>query len=293
MVMHWINVPPVFIIGCYRSGTSLLRLMLSAHQHIWISCEGAYIYHIRSKLTANDDLSNSKNLEALHRAILPFLEEEKWLTLPTFEELLEWVKQYGTHTRSLIIFYNTWDARALGKQKLLWWGDNANYHVHNVPYFSSLFPDSKYIFMIRDPRDIHTSIKFNYKERYPLDDIMNVWERALLDGLLAEQFLGRHRVKQVRYESLVTDPKNQLKEICTFLGVVFEEEMLAYYKSEAAKALSRINHHSNVVKAVFANSVGKYREMLTEEEIYKINKRLTLPMRCLGYLSADEYNELI
>src|SRR5512143_2987395 len=53
----WINVPPVFIVGCARSGTTLLRLMLSAHPRISISSEGAYIYHLRSKLSTYGDLS--------------------------------------------------------------------------------------------------------------------------------------------------------------------------------------------------------------------------------------------
>src|SRR4030095_14872068 len=42
----WIDVPPVFIVGSARSGTTLLRLMLSAHPNISIASEGAYIYRL-------------------------------------------------------------------------------------------------------------------------------------------------------------------------------------------------------------------------------------------------------
>jgi Sulfotransferase family len=86
--MDWINVPPVFIVGCYRSGTSLLRLMLSAHPCISISSEGAYIDYVDSKLSSYGDLSDPKNLEALHRDISPFLKEERWLSVPPFEIFL-------------------------------------------------------------------------------------------------------------------------------------------------------------------------------------------------------------
>jgi hypothetical protein len=126
------------------------------------------------------------------------------------------VGQFGASLRSILIFYGTWEAKILGKKELVWWGDNAAYHVHNIPFFSSLFPGSKWIVMIRDPKDIYTSIKFNYKERYPLDNVINSWEKAILNGLLAESFLGRSRVAQLRYETLVTDPRGQLKEICMF-----------------------------------------------------------------------------
>ena len=265
--------------------------MLSAHPSISISSEGAYIYHVRSKLYSYGDLSDSTNLEALHRDILPFLHDEKWLSPPAFEELLGWARKYGTGLRSIMTFYGTWEAQVVGKKELIWWGDNAPYHVHSVPYFHSLFPECKFILMIRDPRDVYTSIKFNYKDPYPLSDVMGLWEKALLDGLLAELFLGCSRVKKVRYEDLVTRPTSQLREICEFLGVEYKEEMLSYYQSDPARALSQIKHHANVVEPVFPSSVGKYHQMLTKEEIHLINQRLSSPLKCLGYLSEDESKE--
>jgi hypothetical protein len=75
------------------------------------------------------------------------------------------------------------------------------------------------------------------------------------------------------------------------LGVEYEEEMLSYYQSEAAKALSYIKQHSNVVKPIFTSSAGKYHKMVSREEIWKIHKRLSSPMTCLGYLTQSEYEE--
>jgi hypothetical protein len=289
--MDWIKVPPVFIVGCYRSGTSLLRLMLSGHQRISISAEGAYIYRIGRNLSSYGDLSTSNHLQALHQDISPFLEDERWLTVPPFSELVDWVTRFGTSWRSILTFYGTSDARVQGKEELSWWGDNAPYHVHEIPYFDSLFPESKFILMIRDPRDVYTSIKYNFKENYPLDDVTALWEKALSDGLLAQSVLGRSRLVQVRYERLVTEPREQLEEICGFLGVDFEQQMLAYHESNVAQALSLTGHHRDVVKPVFSTSVGKHLEKLSREEISRIHQRLRLPMRCLGYLSQSEYEE--
>lgn len=287
------DVPPVFIVGCYRSGTSLLRLMLSAHSRISISSEGAYIYHVLPKLASYGDLTESENLEVLYRDALPLLRDEQWVSEPPFDELLSWVRQYGAGWPSIMRFYGTWEGRVIGKRELVWWGDNAPYHVHNIPYFASLFPESRFILMIRDPRDVYTSIKVNYKERYPLPDVISVWERALLDGLLAKSVVGAARMAEVRYEALVTRPRRQLEEICSFLGVQYEEHMLNYYESEAARALSRIPHHRNVVMPVSRGSVGSYRSALTEEEITEINRRVASPARCLGYVSEAEYQQIL
>jgi hypothetical protein len=68
--------------------------------------------------------------------------------------------------------------------------------------------------------------------------------------------------------------------------------MLEFHELEAAKNLSRVAHHRNVVKPVFTHSVGKYRQILTREEIAAIEQRLCTPMRYFGYISYEEYDQI-
>jgi len=286
---EWIDVPPVFVVGPPRSGTTLMRLMLTAHPNISIASEGAYIYRLRSNLAAYGDLSEQKSLEAMYRDLLPSLEAEKFLAPPSFEQLLDWVGQFGTHPRSIITFYGTWEARILGKSELCWWGDNAPYHIYHVPFFEAMFPDCKFIVMIRDPRDACASIKSTWQD---LNSALEHWETSLMDGLLAGWHLGSARVKHVRYEDLVTAPDEQLQDVCEFLGVGYSEDMLSYYRSDAARATAQLGHHKNVLKPVFASSIGRHRQILNQEEIEAIERRLYSPMRCLGYISYEKYDEL-
>src|SRR6266446_5714492 len=283
----WMSVPPVFIVGCPRSGTTLLRLMLTAHPSIFISSEGAHIYTLWRGLSSYGDLSEPTNLDALHRDILPILKAVTFISPPAPEDLLDWVKQFGAGLRSLITFYGTWEARALGKKELTWWGDNAPYHVYNIPFFSSLFPDSKYLFILRDPRDACASAKTAWP--WLFEWAVGHWENSLRDGLSAGVDLGPSRFKTVRYESLVTAPGQQLRDICNFLGVEYTEAMLTYYQSDAARAVSEQGHHKNLLRPVFAGSIGNYRQVLTQKEIDEIEDRLFTPMRHLGYLSYEEY----
>jgi sulfotransferase family protein len=286
----WVDIPPVFIVGCARSGTTLLRLMLSAHSRISISSEGAYIYRLRSRLASYGDVSDPHHLKALHQDLLPLLEAEKFLSVPSFDQLLDWVEQFGPDVRSIITFYGTWQARIEGKERLAWWGDNAPDHVYHIPFFNHLFPASKVIFMIRDPRDTYASSKAALG--YDLHRAVGQWEKALLDGALAESYLGPARVRQLKYEDLVTAPRARLQALCAFLGVEYEEAMLNYHHSDAAKAVARLNHHKNLLSPVFATSVRRYRQFLTQEEIAAVQDRLYSPMTCLGYLSYEEYDEI-
>jgi|SRR5438477_2586459 len=286
----WIDVPPVFIVGCPRSGTTLLRLMLSAHSRISISPEGAYIYRLRSTLLSYRDLSDPRHLEALYKELLPLLETEKFLSSPSFDQLLGWVQQFGADLPSIITFYGTWEARAGGKERLAWWGDNAPYHVYHVPFFNHLFPSSKFIFMIRDPRDAFASSKVALG--YDVHTAVGAWEKSLLDGALAESYLGPTRVRQLKYEDLVTAPRERLEDLCAFLSVEYEEAMFSYHHSDAAKAVAQLDHHKNLLRPIFTSSVGRYRQALTREEIATIHRRLYSPMTYLGYLSYEDYEEI-
>jgi hypothetical protein len=286
----WINVPPVFIVGSARSGTTLLRLMLSAHSRIFISSEGAYIYRLRSMLASYGDLSHLRHLKALHGDVLRLLETEKFLQPPGFGQLLSWVEQFGADLGSIITFYGTWEARAAGKARLAWWGDNAPYHVYHVPFFNYLFPRSKLILMVRDPRDVYASSQAAFD--YDLHTAVGVWEKSLLDGVLAESSLGPKRARQLKYEDLVMAPRARLQDLCDFLGVEYEEAMLSYHHSDAAKGVGQLDHHKNLLRPVFTTSVGRYRQLLTREEIATIHRRLYSPMTWLGYLSYEEYDEI-
>ena len=213
-----------------------------------------------------------------------------FLSPPAFEHLLDWVRHWGANERSIITFYGTWEARVLGKQELLWWGDNAPYHVYNYPYFDRLFPNSKFILLIRDPRDVYASGKVSFE--WGLESVYWRWELALLNGLLAETQFGSTRVKRVMYERLVTVPQEQLQEICSFLGIDYTEEMLRFYESDAAKSIAQLGHHTNLLKPAFTSAIGKFRQVLTKEEIAAIEDRLNTPMESLGYLTHEEWERI-
>jgi Sulfotransferase family len=288
---HWTEISPVFIVGQGRSGTTLLRMMLSAHPKIFISSEGAYICPLRAHFSTYGELRDPRNLETLHADLLPWLEAVSFLNPPDVQDLIDWVDRFGCEERSLITFYGTWEARTLGKDGLAWWGDNEPSHVFNIPHFKELFPNSRFIVMVRDPRDVYASFKTAWPTNHTGETLAMLWERSLLDGLLAALRLGSGVVEKVRYEDLVMNPDAQLRQVCRFLDVEYTDAMMNFHESKAATNLSQVEHHRNLVQPVFRSSIGRYRHILDEAEIAAVTNRLYLPMACLGYLSEAEYQE--
>jgi hypothetical protein len=68
---NWIDVPPVFIVGHGRSGTTLLRMMLTAHPNLFISSEEAYVCPLRCTISSCGDLRDIKNLDKFRIDLLP------------------------------------------------------------------------------------------------------------------------------------------------------------------------------------------------------------------------------
>jgi hypothetical protein len=83
-----------------------------------------------------------------------------------------------------------------------------------------------------------------------------------------------------------------LRTVCEFLDVEYTDTMLNFHELEPAKNLSRVEHHRNVARPLFRSSVGRYRHVLTQQEITAIHRQLYSPMTCLGYLSYEDYEEI-
>ncbi|MGQ9654423.1 MAG: sulfotransferase family protein [Thermodesulfobacteriota bacterium] len=283
----------VFIVGCYRSGTSLMRLILSSNPQIYVSQETNYIDRIWVRLPSYQDPSGGCDLVKLHRDVVAFLEGERWDPLPQFSELLEWVKTNGADYPSIVSFYATWGARREGREELVYWGDNTPRYVHCLSLLKSLFPCAMFIHMVRDPRDVVASaLRLPLGGKTPLG-IGYDWERAIVSGLSAEVKWGPNQVKRVTYESLVKEPTRTVEEICAFLGVKSSEKMFDFHETEAARHLSKLKHHTRVAEPIFTSSLGRYRKDLSRKTISAIEGYLCEPMRLLGYLEDEQYTRAL
>jgi hypothetical protein len=103
------------------------------------------------------------------------------------------------------------------------------------------FPDAKVINMVRDQRDVLLSQKNKWKRRFlgasaiPLSEAIRsyinyhplltakVWNSSLEHSA---KFIGNSRVKVIKFEDLLVDSEIVIKELCKFMQIDFQEEML-------------------------------------------------------------------
>jgi len=101
-------------------------------------------------------------------------------------------------------------------------------NLMNAGNLRKIAPGCQFIFLLRDYRDVLASQKRrNQKDLYTY---VHEWIEA------AHRLLDEHRkpdVLVIRYENFVEDPEAELKRICNFIDLRFEEGMLNYHEHAA------------------------------------------------------------
>jgi hypothetical protein len=243
--------PPthIFIVGSFRSGTTLLRTTLNRSSEITITGETHFLGHLftqgyRNKFNQIGDLSTDKGI----RKIVDYLYSDqctkrnhwKWIEKNIDQEdFLQKLLKSERTDRALfdLVMIFTANGKAIR-------GEKTPAHIYYVPTLMSWFPEAKVIHTIRDPRAIFVSEnqkvlnkenltpRYRFLRRIPLALKIYVILQVLVSWLWIAHLHQRYqheypdRYYLSRYEDLVSDPKKHLRNICDFLGVDFTEEML-------------------------------------------------------------------
>ena len=215
--------PPVFVVGCGRSGTTLLRLMLDAHPDLAIPPESHFLSrfghnlgrygtagHVDAERLASD-IVRTKTFQAWGVPGAEVMPRVHALAAPTFAGVVDAV--YMAYA----------DAHGAAR-----WGDKTPRYVLDIPLFDRLFPGSRFVHIIRDGRDVAMSLR---TVRFGPNEPMSAaafWERRVRAGRRDGDALGTARYHEVRYEQLVEDPERELRTICSFLELSWNPAMLDY-----------------------------------------------------------------
>jgi hypothetical protein len=284
----------IFIVGCDRTGTTLLVNILNNHSEICISNQTHFMGHLarpgfRQKMREFGDLSNDDNVRQLVEFIYdqPFAGGHYWRWLHEHVDphtLLRRVLDSDRSERAL--FSILMQARAGGESIL---GEKTPDHIKYVPTLLEWFPDARIIHTFRDPRAVfvsefrfrwgHTQTSFPYKQlrlSKPLFSLFVLFHMSL-EWFLAANYHLKYKEQYpdnyylLKFEDLVGDPENQIRLLCNFLEVEFEREMLEQkvintgFKSRRGKAgfdeqaIDRWQDHiTPLSRAWFSLWAGKY-----------------------------------
>lgn len=165
------------------------------------------------------------------------------------------------------------------------WGDQSPFNARRLSWIMAVFPQAKYLNILRDGRDVVASFKETDNPKQTIEWAIDRWLFAVQAGERAQKLLPAENYLEIRYEALVSEPEDTLKKVCTFADIDFDSTMLDFWKSPTTIEARYQEHHRNLNRPVFSTSIGRWQERLTEAEQAQVMTALKPKLQHLGYLS--------
>ncbi|GAA0551578.1 sulfotransferase family protein [Actinomadura livida] len=271
---------PIFIIGCPRSGTTLLQQMLHSHPRIAFPSETRFVHTSYEVRQTFGDLELAENRRRLAEWIVKG-KDTKFHVLKldadrTIEEIVQAPPTLGSALATVFRAY----AREHGKPR---WGDKRPSYFRRVPMLQRMFPDAQFVHLVRDGRDAVSSLK---KMPWYHGDTFSAaltWREAVDTGKCLARRLGPETFYEFRYEDLVAEPENSLRRLCAFLGEDYHPAMTKAYEHARETVPSARKWHLRTHEAPNTRNVGAWRERLEDWEADLVEHVLASRLAQHGY----------
>lgn len=210
-----------FVVGCPRSGTTLLQAMLHAHPELAVPPESHFIlrlargfgdgWHGSAKVGRFADLLFAGRRFAYWR-----MPRERVVALLEHEQPVD-------VAAAIRLLYASWSERA-GKRR---YADKTPRYVTHIESLAALFDEARFIHLIRDGRDVALSLAESF-DRGPQTAAQAAlyWAARVGAGRSQGLALGPDRYLEIRYEALVSNPDETLRTVCEFIDLPFHVAML-------------------------------------------------------------------
>ena len=265
---------PIFIVGAPRSGTTLLRNMLNRHPAIAIYRESDFYHYVYRRRRSFGNLGDLRNRQCLVREYLSTRGVRRMqMELQALEAtLLEDGVSYHAFFLSLLRSY----AQAQGKRRC---GEKTPRHALITEELCQWYPDASIIHLVRDPRDVVASLmRMPWADHNVLGNA-HLWLRF---NLAARSSQHRPKYLLVHYEQLVTQPEQELRHICSFIGEDYSAIMLVPNHDPTADRpwLRRAE------EPITTERLGNWRNQLTANQVALIEWLVRPHMETFGYEPA-------
>ncbi|MFT6882558.1 MAG: protein-tyrosine sulfotransferase [Marinoscillum sp.] len=272
---------PFFIFGSGRNGSTMLNRMLNGHGELFLPSEQYFLGNSIIKFKLYNFLIWRDLVKIITGELLPSTGSHTWDFGP--DEVFQALNESSDKSLQQLIdtIYRVYGNKSQSFSK---WGDTTPLNTFYIPEIYSVFPRAKYIFLVRDGRDVVASYKKGGEYLGKLSDPIiaaNHWMNSIEKY---DWLAKRNEVKCVQYEDLVHDPIKILSEICHFLGVDFQESMLDFYKEKPKNELYAEPQHANLGKPVFASSIGNYMSSLEGQELSTVEKIINVGLDRFKYI---------
>ena len=284
--------PMPVVVGCPRSGTTLLAVMLDSHPKVAIPPETAFLPELRHLQGEGDEL---------RRRYFDLVTTDRW-SVSNWNDLgidrgAYWQRlvelEAFTITAGLRVLFGMIADRA-GKPL---YGEKTPADASFMPEIASFLPEARFVHILRDPRDVVLSLG-RTSVGLSVEDAAKQWVAIVTTARAARGRVAH--LHEVRYEDLLQSPEARLREICAFLDLDYSDRMLDHRESGARHVAQlrdrptpdgraivphalRARLHDNLAQPIRPDRAGGWRETMGAADRATVEAVAGSLMRELGY----------
>ncbi|MCF8232712.1 MAG: sulfotransferase [Bacteroidales bacterium] len=269
------SLPMFFIIARPRSGTTMLRTLFDRHPNVVIPLESPFMLRYYWKYRNVKVWTREKILDFYNDIAdenePEYLNIRKWtVDLQQLREDLLALEGNTSYTELCKVVNASYES-LFPKQEIKLVGDKNPVYSNRAEYLLKMFPDAKFIHMVRDYRDyLQSMLRAGFvKGITPI--IAHRWRKSLkLNFKLQRKYPDQFYF--VRYEDFVEEPEKYFQKMCDFLEIPYEEQIFDFHNYKE-KFLEHYGvedlelYHSKLFRPISNKNVGDWREQLNKEQV--------------------------
>lgn len=199
---------PIFIVGCPRSGTTLLGSCLAEHSDLGGASESLFL------------LDLWRVIRDLHAGINP----RAWAPLADYitkSELFEAVGAFADSVFTSLLL-------RLGKTRYI---DHTPWYITCIPLIYALYKDCIIVHILRDGRQVVASLQHSYSHGFQwagstIAESAILWSSLVTIGMEEGKKLPVHQYIEVHYEELCENPEQFMRKLSHALNLEWNRATL-------------------------------------------------------------------
>lgn len=278
---------PIFIVGCPRSGTTLLQRMLDAHPEVAIAPETHFMQYFWNHRSSFGNLQEDENFRHLLNQLIAIPEfgemgintnqfvEIAWQKERTYQSLFEQLLQEFKTIKNVSVV-----------------GEKTPNHILFLTPLKEFFPKARFINIIRDPRGVVNSWRSVPWSSGKITQDAQRWRGHVVQALNCPQSL-QSSLFTIFYETLLREPEKKLRSICHFLELEYSPIMLNYYQNSGDINLEREPWKKQSLNPIDLDRLNRWKNELSSQQIKDIEAVTWWEMKQLGYQGITPITQLV
>ncbi len=287
-----------FVTGPSRSGTTLCSRVLGNHSQVLGLKELHYFGELYDVDTGRAAVDNDYLIRAA-AMLLARQARDSWVDGPTDQELADardLVESLPAEQHNGADMYAAVVSHMAAASGRAWACEQTPRNIFYAEQLLELYPQARLIFMVRDPRAVLASQKNRWQIRklgarnVPYSEVIRIWfnyhpvtmsslwTRATAAALRLE---AHPRVRLLRFEDLVDEPEQTIRDLCAWLQIDFQTGMLDVPQWGSSNVA-----HDSEAPGVSAAMTDQWKEVLSDGEI-RISEQ-----RTAAFLSRFDYPQV-